>query len=257
MQHTLLAVFDNRSDADKAHDALVAGGFPRQQLRLYEGAPGPRASPAEPDMGPGIAAGIRHFLTDIFATDRSEHAQMVSAAVTSGHHVLRLESDSAPALERAGAIVRRFGPLDMDQHMRQRGWQGSAHRAGGVRQAGDLSQQSGGGALQGAPASAQAGSQQRMPEPPLPDIIGRRETAEDAWFRSHWTTNYAKEGGEYDDVAPAYWYGSTMARSEQYRGRAWHEVESSVRRDWEARYPESAWEKFKAAVRHGWERITS
>ncbi|UUZ54466.1 hypothetical protein LP419_40020 [Massilia sp. H-1] len=182
---------------------MWSGGFPRQQLGLYEGEPGPRASPAEPDQGTGIAASIRHFLTDIFGTDRSEHAQMVSDAVTSGHHVLRLESDSAPELERAGAIVRRFGSARHGRAYaparlaRQRP-QGGRRAAGG-----GMSQQSGGGALQGASATAQGGSRQRMPESPLPDSIGLRETADDAWFRSHWTTNYAKEGGEYDDVAPS------------------------------------------------------
>ncbi|MES2317144.1 MAG: YsnF/AvaK domain-containing protein [Pseudomonadota bacterium] len=80
---------------------------------------------------------------------------------------------------------------------------------------------------------------------------------DDAYFRGHWTSNYASQGGTYDAYAPAYSYGSTMARSELYRGRPWNDVENNLRTDWEARNPNSAWERVKAAVRHGWERITS
>ena len=79
---------------------------------------------------------------------------------------------------------------------------------------------------------------------------------DDAYFRGHWTSNYANDGA-YEDYAPAYSYGSSMARSELYRGRPWNDVEGPLRSDWESRNPNSGWEKFKAAIRHGWERITS
>jgi uncharacterized protein (TIGR02271 family) len=81
--------------------------------------------------------------------------------------------------------------------------------------------------------------------------------SDDAYFRNHYNSNYASAGGRYEDYAPAYSYGSSMAGNDQYRGRAWDEVEPSLRSDWEARNPGSAWEKIKAAVRHGWEKITS
>ncbi len=80
---------------------------------------------------------------------------------------------------------------------------------------------------------------------------------DDTYFRGHWTSNFAGEGGRYEDYAPAYSYGSSMARSDLYRGQAWDSAEPNLRSDWESRYPESAWERMKSAVRHGWERITS
>ena len=80
---------------------------------------------------------------------------------------------------------------------------------------------------------------------------------DDTYYRSHWTSNYAKLGGAYEDYEPAYRYGATMRSSSGYQGRAWDDVEPTLRSDWESRYPQSAWEKFKAAVRHGWDRITS
>ena len=76
-------------------------------------------------------------------------------------------------------------------------------------------------------------------------------------YRSHWTSNYSAAGGSYDDYAPAYRYGSSMAGADSYRGRSWDEAEPELRRSWETQYPQSAWDQFKAAVRHGWERLTS
>ncbi|HZV66383.1 MAG TPA: YsnF/AvaK domain-containing protein [Telluria sp.] len=80
---------------------------------------------------------------------------------------------------------------------------------------------------------------------------------DDAYYRGHWNANYANTGDSYDDYAPAYRYGSSMARSDQYRGRQWDTVEGGLRSDWERSNPGSAWDKFKAAIRHGWERMTS
>lgn len=80
---------------------------------------------------------------------------------------------------------------------------------------------------------------------------------EDSYFRNHWSSNYGSQGGSYDEYAPAYQYGSSMAGSAQYSGRPWDDVEPELQRSWEGTYPGSAWEKFKAAVRHGWEKMTS
>ncbi|WP_338761114.1 YsnF/AvaK domain-containing protein [Massilia sp. METH4] len=79
---------------------------------------------------------------------------------------------------------------------------------------------------------------------------------DDAYFRTHWTSNFASAGGSYDDYAPAYRYGASMRRDASYSGRSWDESEAGLRSSWETQYPQSAWEKMKAAVRHGWERIT-
>lgn len=75
-------------------------------------------------------------------------------------------------------------------------------------------------------------------------------------YRTHWQSTYSKEGINYDEYAPAYRYGTSMA-SGSYRGRNWDDVEEYLRTDWETRNPGSAWDRFKAAVRHGWDRITS
>jgi hypothetical protein len=89
-------------------------------------------------------------------------------------------------------------------------------------------------------------------------VFSRAATTDDDYYRSHWSSTYAGSGETYDDYAPAYGYGSDMARSENYRGRPWNDVEGELRSDWESRGTsgETTWEKFKHAVRHGWERMT-
>jgi len=85
---------------------------------------------------------------------------------------------------------------------------------------------------------------------------GTQAADDDTAYRSHWTSNYATTGTPYEQYAPAYSYGSTMAG--QYRGRQWNDVESDMRTQWEARNSgsPSTWEQFKGAIRHGWDSIT-
>lgn len=81
--------------------------------------------------------------------------------------------------------------------------------------------------------------------------------ADDRAYRTHWNNNYSTSGSTYEDYAPAYQFGTTMARNEHYRGRSWDDVEPNLRSSWEMSNSGSPWEKFKAAVRHGWDRVTS
>jgi len=425
MQHTLVAVFDNRGDAQNALDDLLAAGFSHQEVRLSNADPtgqtdslsGATTSVAE-TRDEGIGASIKHFFTDLFGSDNSEHALKYSTAVSRGHHVLTVNAADEPEVERAADIVERHGPTDIDEQAAR--WAGGAAVAhpesmrmsgsGGMQQSSSSSLQFGGdqhlfaqqsldeerpmgqtyqepsepgrpltagaGSMQGSPdqgsqqrdtgtmggtASGTASSSaipvvreelkigkrevqrgggrvfSRVVETPVSESIGLREehvklerhqvdqpinpadatafkeqsievreTAEeavveksarvveevvvgkevsehqqqirdtvrhteveveqlgvnptdDADYRSHWTITYGPAYGSYDEYAPAYSYGSTMARSEQYRGRAWNDVESDLRSGWEGRYggEPSTWEKFKAAIRHGWDRITS
>lgn len=78
---------------------------------------------------------------------------------------------------------------------------------------------------------------------------------DDTSYRSHWSRSYAGQGGSYEDYAPAYRYGSSMAAT-AYKGRPWDEVEPELRSSWESSHPSDAWERVKAGVRHGWDRIT-
>ena len=74
-------------------------------------------------------------------------------------------------------------------------------------------------------------------------------------FRSHWKTAYGSSGAQYDDYAPAYQYGASMAGDQRYLGHDWTTNESAIRSQWEQSHPQSAWDKVKDAVRYGWNRV--
>ncbi|VXB76260.1 YsnF/AvaK domain-containing protein [Massilia sp. 9I] len=115
MQHTLVAVFDNRTDAQSALDELLASGFSRNDVRLSGGDAG-SASASSADDDIGIGGGIKSFFSNLFGTDNSEHANRYEGALTRGQHVVTLTADSLPEVERAADLIERFGPTDIDEH---------------------------------------------------------------------------------------------------------------------------------------------
>jgi uncharacterized protein (TIGR02271 family) len=89
--------------------------------------------------------------------------------------------------------------------------------------------------------------------------LGREGTGATEWdtdFREDFERRYAGSGMQYENFAPAYEYGHTMASDPQYRGRSWEEVESTLRTDYLRNNPNSTWDNLKGAVRYGWEKVT-
>jgi len=133
MQHTLVAVFDNRTDAQSAMNELLSSGFTRTDVRLSTGdeatdltgdlstgsdsISATRANELDrsPDGDTGITASIKNFFSDLFGSDNAEHASRYEGALSQGHHVLTLTADSLPEVERAADIVERYGPTDIDE----------------------------------------------------------------------------------------------------------------------------------------------
>jgi uncharacterized protein (TIGR02271 family) len=169
MQHTLVAVFDNRSDAQQALEELVSSGFSRQSARLSEddsssltgsssdfadttSAPGStintnlNASPTQANNDGTIGGSIRNFFSDLFGGDRDHDVNLYSNAVNRGHFVLTVTADSEPEVERAADIVERYGPIDIDEHSDK--WGGDNYRSDTLR--------TGAGSLGGAAMSQQS-----------------------------------------------------------------------------------------------------
>ncbi|WP_157202043.1 general stress protein [Massilia sp. Root335] len=182
MRHTLVAVFDNRSDARNALDELLASGFARTDVSISSADPTGQSNSVTGEderlageHEEGFGASLKHFFTTLFGSDTNEHAMKYSYAVTRGHHVLTLTTDSEPEVERAADIIERFGPVDIDEHHDE--WTRGAAAASppasaGLQQSGSMSAQSGGmgsasgstasssGSYQGTPAGTEPGSLQ-------------------------------------------------------------------------------------------------
>jgi uncharacterized protein (TIGR02271 family) len=122
MQHTLVAVFDNRSDAQNAMDELLASGFTRDNVYVSSAdltGTTTGTTTATSATGTvheeGVGASIKHFFENLFGADNDEHATRYSSVVSSGQHVLTLTTTSEPDVERAADVIERFGPVDIDE----------------------------------------------------------------------------------------------------------------------------------------------
>jgi len=119
MQHTLVAVFDNRSDAQNAMDELLASGFTRDNVYVSSADLSGTTTTTGTTLGTpheeGVGASIKHFFENLFGVDNDEHATRYSSAVTGGQHVLTLTTTSEPEVERAADVIERFGPVDIDE----------------------------------------------------------------------------------------------------------------------------------------------
>ncbi|MFD2368083.1 hypothetical protein [Pseudoduganella sp. GCM10020061] len=325
MAHTLAAVFDDRKDAEGARDQLINAGFDRSCIRLNDtnsryadasdmgnadssldtsATSATTTTTRSPDEDRSFMDSVRDFFSGLFGEEDDRH--VYAEAVSRGHVVLTVQSNTQEEIERAADLVEACGPIDIDERQGQwttGGWTGAAAASTAMSRQASASMQSGSGSLQGSPGGA---SQQRMQSAgsvqgsaadaaraftevdedqglgmrsldrggvrlfqrgdtrlgddlPSRAQVGSQTYSEpdDEQFRSHWQSNYASSGRSYDEYAPAYQYGYTMAGNNTYRGRQWDDAETSLRSDWERQHPGSAWENFKAAVRHGWERMTS
>jgi uncharacterized protein (TIGR02271 family) len=122
MQHTLVAVFDNRSDAQNAMNELLASGFTSTDVNISSvdttgqtGTVTGSTTRTDDVHEEGIGASIKHFFNDLFGADNDEHVSRYSDVVGHGRHVLTLVTQSEPEVERAADIIERFGPVDIDE----------------------------------------------------------------------------------------------------------------------------------------------
>jgi uncharacterized protein (TIGR02271 family) len=123
MQHTLVAVFDNRSDAQGAMDELLAEGFTRDDVYVSSsdlaaqagGIATPTTTTTTATRDEGVGASIKRFFENLFGSDNDENAVRYSNAVSAGQHVLTLTTSSETEVERAADVIERFGPIDIDE----------------------------------------------------------------------------------------------------------------------------------------------
>lgn len=76
----------------------------------------------------------------------------------------------------------------------------------------------------------------------------------DGDFRKHFETHYAASNLRYQDLAPYYEFGFQMAKTAEFIGRKFHDVESEIKTIYLSRYPQSDWESTWDALFYGWEK---
>lgn len=178
MQHTLIAVFDNRPDAQNAMSELLGAGFDQSSVRLNDDSANQSsftdtAAASGGTSDEGVGASIKHFFSNLFGDDDdTTHTQKYSNAIAQGHHTLVVTTNDEAQVERAADIVERFGPVDIDEKSAQ--WSGTptapmgtGQSAQGLQAGASMQSQApltGGNLAQGAgnvQGGSMAGSQQR------------------------------------------------------------------------------------------------
>jgi uncharacterized protein (TIGR02271 family) len=124
MQKTLVAVFDEQSEARQALDALSLGGFPSSKARITssDSTAGGAAS-SRPEHDESLGEKVAQFFG--FG---GQHESTYSEAVRRGSCVLVVDAADDDEAERASDIIERYHPVDIDERQaqwRQSGWQPS------------------------------------------------------------------------------------------------------------------------------------
>src|SRR5829696_3819737 len=113
MTKTIVGLFDNSREAQRAVVELVESGIPREDIGVtsrdynsYEGAETSRTDTYRDDEG--IGDKISNFFSNLFGDD-TEYASHYSEAVTRGGTVVTVDAETEELADRAEAIMNRFG----------------------------------------------------------------------------------------------------------------------------------------------------
>ena len=124
MDLSVVAVFDNRGDAQRALDALLADRFSATDARITS------AESGDTSLTRGRSAGNREDeslgdrIARFFGFD-DDHEETYSEAVRRGHYVLQVDAADQDEAERAQDVINRFNPIDIDEkstEWRESGW---------------------------------------------------------------------------------------------------------------------------------------
>jgi stress response protein YsnF len=124
MNSTLIGVFDDRTKAERAREALLSDGFPARDVALrHEGTP--PSGPPEGTLERG-STGFGAWLRSLFlADDVHGYIGAYSEAARRGHVLLTVDAEDAESFDRAATIMERCGSIDIDEHAsqwRREGW---------------------------------------------------------------------------------------------------------------------------------------
>ena len=82
-------------------------------------------------------------------------------------------------------------------------------------------------------------------------------TTEERYWRDNFKSRpYARPNQSFDEIAPAYRYGTESAN--RFNGRQWNDVETDLERGWDQARgaSRSTWQDAKQAVRDAWDRVS-
>jgi hypothetical protein len=267
MSHTVIAVFDNFSDADTARDALIGSGIPIADVQL---------TPSEETLTSRQSTLVRSgkhvydvdsgwsfsgLLASLFGADESSvHPDLFSEAIRRGSFLLAVEAETDLERDRAVDIVNRFNPVDLDERAtkwRQEGWTAYDHASpvfGPQDAVSDRNKYSSPSTdkveRRGVQSFRRAQAESSSPGMSTVAPTGGNE----ADYRNHWAASHGEPNCRYEDDKAAYAHGERLGASDSYRGYAWNQIEPDAQLQWESNNSGTPWDRARDAVRFAWER---
>jgi len=128
MTHTIVGLFDNRSDAQAAMQDLIAGGFIKDDIDLSNrstagsGSDNDRTARTSASSvstsNDGIGDQISNFFNSLFGDD-NETATNYTNAASDADAILTVQVDSDERARQAQEILDRHNSMDVDEHSSQ------------------------------------------------------------------------------------------------------------------------------------------
>lgn len=126
--HTVVGVYDDYSDAEKAIQALVAAGFPRAEMQLTPESAEPTQAMAPASEQQQGGTGVGGFFRSLFGMDEyKEHRDVYAESVRRGGFVLKVDAATEEEVDRASEVMERFNAIDIDEragYWKKQGWTG-------------------------------------------------------------------------------------------------------------------------------------
>lgn len=134
MESTIIGVYDDYSQAQKAMNELLGKGLSRSDIELSPSSDSPEARQSALRMddqsdNQSSGSGIGNFFRNLFGggddSDRDTHGDIYSEAVRRGSYLLSVQSQNDEQHQEIINVMDRFDPVDIDEraaHWRSQGW---------------------------------------------------------------------------------------------------------------------------------------
>lgn len=133
MATTLVGVFDDHSDAQRARERLIDAGIDREAVEMTSGNTATMGDPTAISSGTSgkqeHEGGIRGFFRSLFGggDDRDEHSDTYAEAVRRGNAVVTVHLADDSRVDQASEILEDCGAVDVDERVAQ--WKSAGYTA--------------------------------------------------------------------------------------------------------------------------------
>lgn len=110
MNHTVIGIFDTKTQANNAREALIQAGFTNSNIDVNTYG---ESGKYGPNYEKHHRSTVTNFFRDLFDLDDDDSRRY--ADVAGRGTVLTVYTETMPNAEKAGAIIDRFGSVDFDE----------------------------------------------------------------------------------------------------------------------------------------------